>query len=178
MNHRSPRRSRCVAAFLFGATLAAVACTSTEPSAEQDAQPVSPAGPIDAEPWEPPQPKPWTDEFHRRAALLADRIHIEGPDGLLEHVAPSVDTRVHSYVVKTTAEGFSQVTKVLGPESPPISVQLDGWQIMALEELTILERIDDCEITIVASGDAYWMDPATGKEERDDVLRFSATIEE
>ncbi|TDJ69243.1 MAG: hypothetical protein E2O39_11995 [Planctomycetota bacterium] len=178
MNHRSPRHSRWLAALLFGAALAATACASTEPSPEQDAQPVSPSGPLEAEPWEPPQPKPWTDEFYRRAALLADRIHIEGPAGLLEHVVPSVDARVYSYTVKVIAEGFLQVTKVLGPESPPISVQLDGWQIMALEELTILERVDDCEVSIVARGDAYWMDPATGKEEREDVLRFSATIEE
>ena len=141
MNHRSPRLCRCSAALITGAVLALTACTSTESPAEQDAQPVSPAGPIDAEPWEPPQPKPWTDFFHRRAALIANRVRIEGPDGLLEHVVPSVDTRFHVHTVKATAEGFLQVTRVLGPQSAPINAQLDGWQIMALEELTILERI-------------------------------------
>lgn len=177
MNHHSPRLFQWMAALLFGAALPLTACTSTEPAAEQDALPVSPAGPLDAEPWEPPTPKPWTDEFHRRAALLANRIRIEGPTGLLEHVAPVVDSRVHGHTVQTTAQGLLQVTKVLAPDSPPIGAQLDGWQIMALEELTILERLEECDVVILASGDAFWKDPATGEEKREDVLRFTATIE-
>jgi len=177
MHPRSPWRPRWPAALLLGAALQLFACNSPKPFDELEDDPVSPAGPLDAKPWVPPKPKPWTDEFHRRAALLANRVQIEGPSGLLEHVAAIVDSRVHSNKVRTTSDGLLQEVRVLTPDSDPIGAQLDGWQIMALQELTILERIDGSDVVIVASGDAFWKDPATGEEKREPVLRFTATIE-
>ena len=43
---------------------------------------------------DPLTPAPWTGAFTETAVMLAGTIYVEGPQGLLEHVAARVDDRV------------------------------------------------------------------------------------
>src|SRR5262245_52140279 len=53
-------------------------------------------------------PVPWTDSFLRPAVLLAADIRIEGPRGLLRHVATVSNPEELDRVEKTLPEGFLQ----------------------------------------------------------------------
>ena len=56
-------------------------------------------------------PAPWPDDFQASVMLLADRIRVEGPPGLLDHCATRSDDGVFLRTVKATSEGLLQVVQ-------------------------------------------------------------------
>jgi len=155
-------RSSLAAAALVVASLAFVAsCGSTPKSASLEPGVV-----------EQIQLRPWPHTFERSALLVADQISIEGPKGLLDHVALSQDPDLLDYEVETLPEGFRQ-TLTRKPDVGFIQIKaaLDALEITALERIVVLERPGDVELRVVARGNVWWRstDPAgplSGPEER------------
>ena len=156
------------------------ACAAPESSSDADASVRSaPPETVEAPPvetQEPAQPTLWTDEFMARTALLAEEVRIEGPVGVLDHVAMRPDPDFHDYVVETTPEGLRQVVSAKSADAPEIAAQLDGLQIKVLRRIVVLERPGVSEVVVRADGDVYWGDPASGKEERGPHWERRATV--
>ena len=175
------RQRRAARALLMLAPLAAgfVACGA--PAEKTSASPYAPApDPAAGPPVEVVQARrPWTTEFVTPALLIASEVRVEGPVGLLDHVATRADPDVHERVEKTTPLGFlQQIT--LKPEVGEAEIQghLDALRIVATRRLVVLERSGpQGEVRVSASGDAYWREDASGKERRGPTLGFVGKIE-
>jgi hypothetical protein len=165
-----------------GLTAGAGACSAPKKAEHPASAPASGAAPS-AEPSTASkaalEPPPWTDAFSVSTALLAAEVRIEGPPGLISHVASVSDPEELSRTEKTVPEGFLQVISVK-PEArgAKITAQLDRLAIVALERLTILERPGGTTVVVFAKGDAYWENPKTGEVKRGDTLRFDGKIGE
>lgn len=125
--------------------------------------------------------KPWTDRFQKPSVLVADEIEIEGPDGLIDHVATRVDPEFHERLERTTTEGYRQEIAQKGPRvsGVPLSeikVFLDQFEIAALRKCVILARPGNVPVKLTARGNVYWTDSTTHEEKRGDQLRFEGTI--
>ena len=107
---------------------------------------------------DPLTPAPWTGAFTETAVMLAGTIYVEGPQGLLEHVAARVDDAYFQRATETTDQGFLQTIVRPSESVPEIRVRLDRWTMAAVSRVVILERFDDCPVTVVATGDAIWRD--------------------
>lgn len=131
-----------------------IACGSTGSTTEGDVQASREnAQPISAE----DLIIPWTPSFTRGALLIADEIRVEGPRGLLEHIATRVVEPHHSQTVETLPEGFQQIFEVVDPTSGvEIRSHLDSMQIVAVRRITILERPGDVRVKISAVGRVYY----------------------
>lgn len=122
-----------------------------------------PASGLDLGPATPP--REWTQAFLREAVLVADEIAIEGPVGLVEHVALRQDEESTVYTTKTLPEGFFQELLTRPQSGVEVRAQLDGWALAALRKITVLERPGPVPVTIRARGSAYWA-AADGSDER------------
>ena len=114
----------------------------------------------------------WTREFEEEAVFIADHIAIDGPSDLLSHVvvpqSPTVD-----YSIETTAEGLRQVVRRKpGAAGAVVRAQLDGWQLVATQSLTVLQRPGDAAVNVVGTGKAAWIPSAGGDERRGERLEF------
>jgi hypothetical protein len=120
--------------------------------------------------------RPWTGEFLRPSALVAGEVRIEGPPGLLEHVAARPDPLFHELEVKTVPDGLLQtITRKPGGSPVEIYAWLDAMEIAALTKLVILERPGGDEVRIVGRGDAWWR-VVGGDERRGPLIELSARI--
>lgn len=128
------------------------------------------------EPVEPAPPLPWPADFQGSATLLADRIRVEGPPGLLDHCVTRSDDRLFLRTVKTTEEGLLQVVQP-GPAAAgdPVRGQLDGWALAALQQLVLLERPNAEAVTVIAEGGVFWATP-DGDEQRAARREFIAPL--
>ncbi|MFT5731678.1 MAG: hypothetical protein ACJAZN_002544 [Planctomycetota bacterium] len=154
----------------IAASLALTACGSTGSGATSSQAPVYPGdssseavttageGAARARPVKPWAPAPWTGSFTSTAVMLAHTFRIEGPEGLLEHVVASSDDEFYERSVEMTPDGLMQIIRRLGPEVPEIRVQLDGWTLAAFDRVTIVERVGDSPVRVIASGEALWRD--------------------
>ena len=151
------------------------------PAEEPSASPYAPApDPAAGPPVEVVRARrPWTAEFVAPALLIASEVRVEGPVGLLEHVATRADPEFHERVEKTTPEGFrQQITLKPGVGEAEIQGHLDALRIVATRRLVVLERPGaQGEVRVSASGDAYWREDASGKERRGPALGFVGKIE-
>ena len=130
-----------------------VACGSTESSTDGGLGSSAKGAPISAE----DLIIPWTPSFTRGALLIADEIRVEGPKGLLEHIATRVVEPHHRQQVETLPEGFQQIVEVVDPNSEvEIRSHLDSMQIVAVRRITILERPGDVRVKIRAMGRVYY----------------------
>jgi len=121
------------------------------------------------------EPKPWTGAFTETAVMLADTVRIEGPEGLLDHVAAASDDEYYERTADLTSMGFRQTIRRLGPDTPEIRVRIDRWTVAATQRVVILENINACEVTVVASGEAIWRD-VDGRVAQADRLEFIGEI--
>lgn len=126
---------------------------------------------------------PWTKDFQQPAVLLAREVRIEGPRGLLQHVATISDPSEFNRTEKTIPEGFLQEIVVkpelaraqLEGEGAEIRAQIDQLAIVATHRLYVLERPGPVDVVVLASGDVYY---ARGKEteQRGATLRLEGKI--
>lgn len=122
--------------------------------------------------------KPWTDRFMKPCVLVADQIRIEGPVGLLDHLATPSNPELHDRSEKTVPAGYLQQISVKeGIGVAEIQAQLDNLTIVALKKLVVLERPGPVDLVVLAAGDAYFNDKSTQEEQRADSLRFVGQIE-
>jgi len=126
-------------------------------------------------------PKAWTDAFQSSAMLLADRIRIEGPVGLIDHVAIRSDDVLFLHTSETTVDGFLQRTVPIQSNQRStdqtylLRGQLDAWQITALVEVVVLERPGDVPVTVIAQGNVVWRD-RDGAERRQDRIVWTGEV--
>jgi hypothetical protein len=118
-------------------------------------------------------PRPFPAAFQEQTILVADRISIEGPMDLLEHVAIRPDSEYFDYRVSTTEKGLLQIVRRKpGAEGGEIRCQLDNWQIAALEELLVLQRPGEVPVTVIADGEAVYIPGGGSPERREPRLTF------
>lgn len=107
---------------------------------------------------------PWTARFYDPVLLVADDVFIEGPKGLLAHLAIRQDEGRVLFVQRTIPEGLLQQALVAeGLEGVEIRAQLDGVEIVALKRLRALERPGDVPVRLEANGEVLWR-PLQGEE--------------
>ena len=121
----------------------------------------------------PVVPAPWTRRFMQPAVLVADRIVIEGPSDLVDHVAIRQEPDLFVYKTELTPAGLRQEIfrrpAVIGGE---MRAQLDAWSLGALERLVVLQRPGDVPVIVRAEGNAVWIPTDGGEELRRQQLEF------
>lgn len=108
-------------------------------------------------------PGPWPRDFERSALLVANVVTIEGPKGLLDHVALGQDDQLLDYTVETLADGFRQtLIKKQGVGYVEIKAALDALDITAMHGIIVIERPGSVPVVVTAKGQAWWRstDPA------------------
>lgn len=94
---------------------------------------------------------------------MAQNIELEGPNGLLLHVAATQNPDEFRYRTEAIEGGLRQVFERSSPGSTPLRVQLDKWELYASERVVIVERLSEVPVTLRATGDVSWSD-AQGAE--------------
>jgi len=159
-------RSSCIAVLVLTAT----ACTSTHKNTPNtDAPSKAPLSSV---------VKPWTAEFQKPHLVIADEIVIEGPDGLIDHVATRAENAAHTKQERATAQGFLQEI-VQKPGVAPLEIRafLDRYELIAMRKLTVLERPGPVDVVLRANGDVFVRDGASGAEQRVPALRVEGKIQ-
>jgi hypothetical protein len=120
---------------------------------------------------------PWTKDFDSPAMLLADEIRVEGPRGLLAHIAVRVDPASHDELQKTIPAGFlQQVTVKPNTTDSEIHAQLDNLTLVATRRLSVLERPGPVDLVVDARGQTVWHDLQTKQEKRAETIRLTGKI--
>ena len=134
------------------------------------------------EPLESASPLPehaWTERFMGKAALVADHVEVRGPRGLLDHTVVQHDPQNFVHETSTLPTGFWQRTSIRLDRDiyDPIRAQLDAMQIMALREIVLLEQPGDVPVRVVATGDVYYHEIASGTERRGERVELIGQVE-
>ena len=156
--------------------LLAAGCTSSHATSHDERPGGAPAAPPDARPM-PDAMLPWTDAFQKSAVLLANEVKVEGPQGLLAHIATVSNSEQLVRVEKATPDGFLQTIRPKeGIHGVEIKAQLDRLTIVALERLTVLERPGAKVVVVDAKGEVFWQDLESKSEKRGPALRLEGQI--
>jgi hypothetical protein len=151
---------------LVASSLILVSACSSAP--EDGAERAAPVEASDAR----PQPAAWTQTFMSPAVLVAREVRIEGPLGIRDHVALTIDSELHDYSTRAGPDGMLQELAFKeGLAGPELRCQLDQLVIAAEQRITVLERPGDVPVVVFATGDALWTTPA-GEEKRGESLRL------
>lgn len=154
MDRRTDRLACRVALLLVGL---AGACGSAQPGddpARSEASPQAAAAGL-----------PWTREFQVSSTLVAREVLVEGPPGLIDHVAFK-QLPEQRYTAKTTAEGFLQEVTADQEGGELIRIQIDNLAIAAERRIRVLERVVEGPVRIHATGDVFFKNLETGQESR------------
>lgn len=158
---------RSLLTLLCALSLAGCRTTEVHSSSVLAARPAQPAAPA----------PPWTRDFETEAVLVAREVRIEGPSGLLDHVAMMQDPIDWTVNVRTAPEGLVQEARVR-PESanidaagrPLLRVHLDNLTVAVSHLAVVLERpTHDADVVVRASGEVLYHD-VTGSEHRGEDL--------
>jgi hypothetical protein len=122
---------------------------------------------------EPPVPPPWTETFMAPATLVAEEVRIEGPPGLIEHVAVAQDPDNIGYVSRAVPQGLLQewTVKPSGADEP-IRGRLDALDLAVTRRLVVLERPATVPLVVEARGEVWWRRESDGREQRGPSLRL------
>lgn len=105
-----------------------------------------------------PEPPPaWTGVFLEPAEMLARRIEITGPAGLVDHCTTTRDPGRVIYTAETTESGFEQrLSRAPGMnELVPLRGTLDQWHLVATDLLVLREDPSVEGISVRAEGDVF-----------------------
>jgi len=155
-------RSPCRSLPLSLLTLAMLAACGSAPSGEDAKASAVPAA----------AGLPWTREFQVSSTLVAREVFLEGPPGLIDHVAFKQHPD-HRYTAKTTAEGFLQEVSSDRGEGELIRIQIDNLAIAAERRIRVLERVAEGPVRVQASGDVFYKNLVTGQESRGESLELT-----
>jgi hypothetical protein len=159
------------------ALLLVAGCTSEHPTSHDESTSApQAAGPAEARPM-PEGMLPWTDAFQKNAVLLANEIRVEGPQGLIAHIATVSNSEQLDRVEKATPDGFLQVIRPReGIHGVEIKAQLDRLTIVATERLSVLEHPGAKTVVVDAKGEVFWQDLETKTEKRGPTLRLEGQV--
>ncbi len=178
------RHSPCLRPLIVPLMLAA--CAGPDGGSKASTVPPAPApvqpGPVDPAPEVrvPPTkvlPTPWTAAFLGRAILLADRITIEGPAGLVEHCVMTLDDALFERTERPTADGLELILKPRGGTDGQelLRAQIDAWNLAAYKEIRMDLHAGMSEVIVTAEGNALWKD-TDGTEKRGARLLFRGSV--
>ena len=143
-----------------------LSCGSTSKQVQTEISPDPPTAQLEAPSNPAPvadlEPLPWTDEFQDKALLLANRITVEGPPGLIEHMVFLVDDESFEQAVQSVPGGLRKSMRpkdAAAASGAMVRGQLDAWQLAAFEQIEMRVMNDAERIQIRASGDALWENP-------------------
>lgn len=124
----------------------------------------------------PPPPAAWTEDFNAPAVIFAEEIQIEGPEGVLRHCAVQNVLDDQEATARTTPDGLLQETRLKPGKQTELHAWLDHWELIAFRKITILERVQPCDVRVRAIGDVRFVDQATHQEQRGAQLSFTGKI--
>ncbi len=151
-------------------------CTSSQASTPGEHNAGAPKAETDARPM-PEALLPWTDAFQKTAVLLANDVRVEGPQGLIAHIATVSNPELLERVEKATPEGFLQSIRLKeGVHGVEIKAQLDRLTIVATERLTVLEHPGAASVVVDAKGEVFLHDLESKAEKRGETLRLEGKI--
>jgi hypothetical protein len=158
------------------AALCVTACHSDE---KKPQSPFAPApDPNELQPHDVVVQKPWTLKFVKSAVLVAQDVHVEGPDGLLEHFVTRQELDIVDLVTKTTPDGLLQTfTLKPGLTNGDIRGQLDNLAITCMHRLEVLERPGAVPVVVQANGDAFYQEAGADMPTRGESLRFEGQVQ-
>ncbi len=143
-------------------------CVSSEPATDAA---------LGAGPAAPPEVVAWRTAFDEVAVMIADVVHIEGPKGLVDHIATRPVAGHHVQNLETFPKGFLHTIVALEPGvSLEIQAALDQLQIAALRQLTILERPGDLPVTVSATGNVFYQRSGEAEAQRGPSLKLVGPI--
>lgn len=152
--------SRACAALLSAALLAvAPGCNATPGGGAENGG---------APPVAVPQPPPaWTGAFLEPALIVARRIEITGPVGLMDHCTTTQDPGRVVYAAETTERGFEQrLTRAPGlNELVQLRGSIDQWRLVGTDLLILREDPSVRTVSLKAEGDVFFN---RGEEQRRD----------
>jgi len=120
--------------------------------------------------------KAWTDAYQKESMLFADEILVDGPEGIIDRTALTVDPEADVVSTRTTKDGLLQELR-LKPGAPgELYAFLDNWKLVAFTRITILERVAPCDVHVRARGDVRFVDVATKAERAGATLDFEGRI--
>jgi hypothetical protein len=105
--------------------------------------------------------------------LVADEIVIEGPPGLIDHVALRQDEETTIYATRTVPEGLLQELAARAGTGVEVRAQLDAWSLAAFRRIIVLQRSGDVPVSVRATGGAFWAAADGSGEKREDRLLFT-----
>jgi hypothetical protein len=117
-----------------------------------------------------PEPPPvWTGAFLEPAVLVAGRIEVVGPLGLVDHCTTTQDPGRAVYEAETTERGFEQrLTRAPGlNELVQLRGSLDQWRLVATDLLILREDPFRDSVSVQAEGDVFF---SRGEEQRRDAF--------
>jgi hypothetical protein len=163
-------------ALCFAAALSLCACHSDDKKAES---PFAPApDPNEPQPHDVIVQKRWTLKFVKSSVLVAQDVHVEGPEGLLEHFVTRQEIEVVDLVTKTTPDGLLQTfTLKPGVTNGDIRAQLDNLAITCMHRLEVLERPGRVPVVVQANGEVFYQEAGADMPTRGASLRFEGPIE-
>ena len=109
--------------------------------------------------------------------LIGQDIIVEGPVGLLLHSALRTDPDLYVLETKTIEEGFLQRVVARPGAGREVRGHLDKWVLAAENSILILEKATPCDVTVRATGGAFWKE-TIGGEESGEELEFVGKIQE
>ncbi len=160
----------------FVAALGITACHTDDKKPES---PFAPApDPNEPQPHDVIVQKPWTLKFVKSAVLVAQDVHVEGPEGLLEHFVTRQELDVVDLETKTTPDGLLQTfTLKPGLTNGDIRGQLDNLAITCMHRLEVLERPGHVPVVVQANGDVFYQEAGAEMPTRGASLRFVGEIQ-
>lgn len=162
---------RATSFWSLGLLLLACACGSTRKDTQASSQSSTTTQPVLVH-------KPWTEKFQTPTLVIADELRIEGPDGLLDHLATRMHAEAHVKRERVTEEGFLQEFSLASGVAPlELRAYLDRYELVAMKRLHVLERPGPVDVVIVAHGDVFVRDAASQAVQRAPTLRIEGKIE-
>lgn len=124
----------------------------------------------------PRPPAAWTADFNGPAVLFAEEILVEGPEGVLKHCAVQNVLDDQDSSVRTTPDGLLQETRLKPGRPTELHAWLDHWELIAFRKITILERVQPCDVRVRALGDVRFVDQKSHQEQHGAQLSFEGKI--
>jgi len=151
MNNYAMSAHRLPSVLLLALALGACMTPAEEPASDEPA----PKPRVFADHSQETLQRQWTTEFQGTAVFVADEVMIDGPSDLVHHIAIEQDPEVHRLTTRTVKEGLRQeVTLAEGTAGREVRAQLDGWNIVAMRRLVVLQRPGDAPVRVVGTGNA------------------------
>ncbi len=111
--------------------------------------------------------EPWTEAFLSNKVLIADIIRLRGPLQLIDHVAVVQDPERVAMEIEGRETALHHIYRAKGGVlEPEIKAHLDGWALIASQELSVIHDATLDRVILEAQGGVALIDVASSQTER------------